>query len=275
MRKMKKAVNVCFWYIVFSYCILSNLCVAKADSDGDDCEIGIAAVGDYSDWNDLNDLSSPIQINKDITEAFSNKKAKKWKIGFRRINTALTKDVFVAVSLGGKDNQYADNVDLMIYSGHGLLPNKHGSDDYAFALDYDGKKQYAKQGQMYLGNKDLEWLVTFTCNLCNGGLKKVGRLAKGIHAVCGYSTRVLLVPTMGKTFAGKLKNGVSVKEAFLSTAKETQPWKDSVTHPERTAAVFTTKSCANDCIWGYGSVASDPKAYSKDSSQYIMYTYKY
>lgn len=188
-------------------------------------------------------------------------------------NSKTTVNIFKAKSLGGNDYQYADDVDLLFYAGHSLKPKYHGATDYSFALDYNKSKKYAKQSEMYLGNRDLEWLVTFSCNFCKGGLKSVGHLAKGIHSVCGYSTGVILVPTMGKTMVAKLKKGVTVKEAFFATANETQPWNDEVN--TRIASVFTAKSCANDCIWGYGKVASDPKSYSVDPSLYVMYQYNY
>ena len=70
----------------------------------------------------------------------------------------------------------------------------------------------------------------------------------------------------------KLKKGISVKEAFFATAQETQPWYDGYV-TRRAANVFTTKNCENDRIWGYGSVANDPKPYSEDSSKYINCKY--
>ena len=33
---------------------------------------------------------------------------------------------------------------------------------------------------LFLGNKDLEWFVTFTCNFLKGGLSEVGHMAKEI-----------------------------------------------------------------------------------------------
>ncbi len=252
--------------------IFSDVNVVKADSDGNLCEVGVLVVGDYSDWDDLGNLNAPIQIKKDVESAFKKGNAKGWSIGVAKQNKDVKINMFKGKSLGGKDNEFADNVDLLFWSGHGLKPNCHGASDYSLALDYSGGKKYAKQSEMYLGNKDLEWFVTFTCNFLKGGLDDVGHLAKGIHCVCGYQTGVILVSNMGKTMSNKLKKGISVKEAFFATADETQPWNDFST---RKAAVFTTTSCAADRIWGYGKQASDPKSYSQDSSDYIIYQYKY
>lgn len=260
--------------IVFALSILisslNNSKIALADSDGNTCEVGIAAVGNYSYWDDLNNLSAPTKIGDSIYKAF-NGNAKKWKIGFCSYDAMVTVDEFRGKSLGGYDHLYADNVDLLFYIGHGLTPNTHGAKDYCFALCYDKKEYRANQSEMFLGNKDLEWFITFTCNFCKGSMSKLGHMAKGLHALCGFSTGAILTSNMGSVISAKLKRGVSVKEAFFATAKETQPWKDKIY--SRVANVFTTKSCANDRIWGYGNVASDPKAYSADPSKYVKYSY--
>lgn len=243
----------------------------KADNDNGAREIGIECVGNYSTWNDLDDLGSPLNIADDFAEAFSNNN-KKWKVSYNFKNNVVWETDFRGASLGGRDSTYADNVDLLIYSGHGLKPKGHGSDDYAFALNSKQKSKYAKQSEMYLGNRDLEWLVTFTCNfLASKDLNKIGHMAKGIHAICGFETTVILTADMGSVFAKKLKKGYSVKEAFFGTAKDTRIWYKS----GGTAGVFTTTKNEKDRIWGYGTTASDPKNYSKNKSGYILYSYKY
>ncbi len=272
--KHTNKVKTCLGMILAVAIVMNSSINASADSDGNTCSVGIATVSDYTHWNgDLKNLKAPSSIANDIYDEFKSGQAKKWSVGFLLTNTGVFENVFKGKSLGGQDDLYADNVDLLFYSGHGLQPNTHGAGNYySFALDYKKGKHYAKQPEMFLGNKDLEWFVTFTCNFLNGGLSEVGHMAKGIHSICGYQTVILLVPNMGKVMCGKLKKGISVKEAFFATADETQPWKDIY---QRTAAVFTTKDCATDRIWGYGSQADDPKPYSEAPGKYIIYKYNY
>lgn len=242
----------------------------KADGDGNAREIGVECVGNYSSWSDLDNLESPYKIGNDFADAFQNDK-KNWTVKFRYMDSLVEEKDFRGASLGGNDNQIADNVDLLIYSGHGLTPGSHGAKDYSFALNTKYDTKYAKQSEMYLGNRDLEWLVTFTCNfLASKNMKKIGHMAKGIHAICGFETGVVLTPHMGSVFASKLKKGYSVKESFFATANETRVW-----YSGGTAGVFTTTKNANDCLTGYGKVASDPEDYSKNSSGYILYSYNY
>ena len=114
-----------------------------------------------------------------------------------------------------------------------------------------------------------EWFITFTCNFLNGSNDQIGRMMEGLHTVCGYSTDMTVTANAGDLMASKLKSGMSVKEAYFSYAKQTQSKKS-----KNTACVFTTKTLANDHIWGYGTVGSDPTPYSKSKSGYIKYSYR-
>lgn len=273
MKKLYKYKSVIICILVFAIIGMTEPKKVFADSDGDTCEVGIAVVGNYSYWDDLDNLNAPTDIGDSIYNAFKSGKAKNWKIGFQSYDHMVDIDTFKAKSLGGSDHKWADDVDLLFYSGHGLKPRYHGATDYSFALCYNKGKHRAKQGEMRLGNRDLEWLVTFTCNFCKGSNDEIGRMASGVHSICGFSTGVYLTSNMGEVMCSKLKSGVSVKEAFFATAHETQPWRDQ--WKDRTACVFTTKSCADDRIWGYGKVAKDPVPYAKNSSGYVKYSYDY
>ena len=268
MRRYRKIVTICLAAVI----CLNSPVITMADNDAGAKEIGIACVGDYSSWNGkLDDLKSPINIANDFANEFADDD-KNWKVKFKHLNNLVWETDFKGKILGGEDHIYADNVDILIYSGHGIKPNKYGSTDYAFALNTKKSSKYANQSQMYFGDRDLEWLVTFTCNfLASKDLDTIGHMAKGVHAICGFETTVILTADMGKVFAKKLKKGYSVKESFFATAEETRIWYKS----GGTAGVFTTKNNADDCLWGYGKVVADPARYSSNSSGYVLYSYKY
>lgn len=259
--------KVCFSMLMCFSLFLSTVESVSADEDGDHVAVGVAAVSNYSGWSDLSNINSTSQIASDISSEFSN--AKKWNVSFVARNNGVYPFMFRGKSVGGKDNLYGDNVDLLFYTGHGLKPNTHGASDYSFALNPSGNKAYVNQSEMFLGNRDLEWLVTFTCNFLNGGLQKIGRLAYGVHSVCGYRTDMTITANAGELFCHKLKSGISVKEAFFAYAKATQRSFD-----KNVAAVFTTRTYADECIWGYGNtISKDPKPYKESPSDYVMYYY--
>lgn len=268
IKKLVTCVLICIVIYNLSICVY-------ADTDGDLVEVGIECIGDYSEWDDLDDLSSPIYIANDIYSAFRAGNAKGWRIQYMNLNNMVRETDFKGKSLGGYDHFYADDVDLLFYSGHGLSPNatfSHGAKVNSLAMNNQKNSYYAKQNQMYLGNQDLEWFVTFTCNFLNASMDEIGSMAKGVHCICGMETGVYLYPTQGKIMSDKLKRGISVKEAYFATLEETAifDWGQ-----KQTAAVFTTRSCANDRIWGYGTQGADPESYSNNKSIYIKYRYTY
>lgn len=273
-----------------------------ASADTNDKTIGVEIVGNYSKWNDLSDLRAPYNIGKGITAEISNNN-KGWKTKFYLKDETVHENDFKGVSLGGNDDDYLDAVDLFIYAGHGIRPNYYGAVDYSLALNPSKGGKYAKQSEMFVGNGNLEWLVTFTCNfLASKDKDRIGHMSKGVHSICGYMDTIFLTDDMGKVFIKKLKSGMSVKQAFFETSKETRPSQrviDAAAEAvvignaivglpayvgnelanrinRKTAAVFTTKKNADDRIWGYGNTASDPEKYSnKTKDKYLFYTYVY
>lgn len=86
---------------------------------------------------------------------------------------------------GGTDKQWADNVDLAWFTGHG---SERGW------LAYN-QKVARYDGGMSLGDGDLEYLTVAACNVLSlfsaGGLSTVdrwGRIFDGLHMMFGYST---------------------------------------------------------------------------------------
>lgn len=80
---MKKILLRIIGFSLIVYMILiNNSNVVKADVDGNVVEVGVAVVGDYSDWDDLGNLKAPIQIGEDIDYAFEYGNAKSWRNGF-------------------------------------------------------------------------------------------------------------------------------------------------------------------------------------------------
>nr|MCR5186882.1 DUF6345 domain-containing protein [Clostridia bacterium] len=255
---------------------------SKDQDDYDNRRIAVEYAGYYDTWGgDLDNLKSPADISNGIVDELKGS-PKGWKIKYVKSDYSVWETDFKGVSIGGHDNEYADSVDMLIYTGHGVKPKHHGATDYSFALNTYKNTRYAKQSEMYLGNGDLEWLVTFTCNfLASKDLDKIGHMSKGLHAICGYESSVILTPHMGRIFLEKLKRGISVKEAFFATSLECRVGIDKIINKkgENVAGVFTTKKNENDRLWGFGDTASDPLSYSKDNnkikSKYKLCTYDY
>ena len=310
MQKRKDIINVkkkivCILMTCIMITVLVNVICASEDKD--DKTIGVEIVGNYSKWNgDLKNLKAPYKIGNGITSIVS-RDLKGWKTKFYLKDETVQENDFKGVSLGGNDNKYIDAVDLFIYAGHGVIPNDHGAKDYSFALSPSKGGKYAKQSEMFIGNGNLEWLVTFTCNFLSSKDKdRIGHMARGVHSICGFEDAILLTDDMGEVFIKKLKSGMSVKQAFFETAKETKPrrgvkYEDAINIgaavagcpaggecimdmanniinlvDKKKVGCFTTEKNVNDRIWGYGKTASDPKKYnSKTKDKYKLYSYNF
>lgn len=171
--EMKRYLKV-EYFVVLLFCLIAQtLNVVKGDNGKR--EIGIECVGNYSTWDDLDDLKCPLIIAEDVAKDLPGNK--NWNLKFKLLNNVVFSSDFTGHDLvGGNDHIFADNVDLLIYSGHGLKPNSHGAADYSFAMNTEQKLKYAYQKYMRLGDRDCEWLVTFTCNfLTSNDLDRIGK----------------------------------------------------------------------------------------------------
>lgn len=242
-----------------------------ANDDGDSVEVGITTIQTYSGTG--SPISSNLSATKSIADSLYNEfksgSAKGWSVRYNHKNTDVLEKDFRSKNYGGNDYIYADNVDLLFYAGHGVRPGYYGSSNYAFVLSTKTDSYYAELGKMELGDKDLEWLVTFTCNFLYGSLDTIGRAAKDIHAICGFRTDMAITSDAGKIFAQACKQGISVKEAYFRYGKNTQPG-----YLKNTVAVFTYTNTADDRLWGYGTVGPDPIVYSYSKKGYILYEYR-
>lgn len=235
------------------------------DTDDGKLEIGIEAIKTYNLGAPITkDIKSAENIYNDLVSGWGN------NVKIKHYNKAVKEVNFKGKSLGGNDSNNADSVDLLFFVGHGVKPNSYGSDDNSLIMNTKSDKYYAELGEMRLGNTDLEWFITITCNFLNTSLSKIGRAAYGVHAICGFQTQCLVTANAGKILTDKLQAGYSVKESFFSYAAKTQAAASDV----HRAAVFTNTYCANESIWEYGStMGGDPKPYNTDSSKYILYYY--
>jgi len=159
----------------------------------------------------------------------------------------------VGTPSSGSDSLYADDVDIAFFSGHGsrtgLLFGVTGYDDGV-----------AKNTEMRLGDKNLEWIVFDGCQALDyDGGDVFGRwgwpVFKGLHYILGFHTTCYDVKSRGKKFAKRLNDGWTVREAWIKACKETE---GSGTHYAYLRANASGVNTYNDHWWGKGSVSGDP-----------------
>jgi hypothetical protein len=157
-------------------------------------------------------------------------------------------------SRGGNATNYADNVDLLFYTGHA---NGNG---FTFPGNRDdGWLTYPDAGY---GMNDLEWMVIAAC----GPLQRMsdgvhvfdrwGPAFRGLHILMGYATVSGDNRVEGEKFSRYLlQDRMSMRQAWAKTATEVQ--SSSVIYSYMVPLGSGWISNFNDHYWGRGSVGPD------------------
>jgi len=206
------------------------------------------AVEEYNGTN--SDLPATITEGEKFESAVA-KWGNAWKTDFRWTDNNAWERDFKTPGLGGTDTAWADDVDLMLFAGHG---NQNGvffgvnQDDLTIRFD-----------EAVLGNRDLEWIILDACNVLQDNAGKWNRwgwpVFKGLHYVFSYSTSTFDVDSRGEDFmkyAGKYD--WRVKDAWV---------KATILSENGTTAAYmradnATSNTYDDHLWGHGFVSSDP-----------------
>lgn len=161
----------------------------------------------------------------------------------------------------GSDSTWIDDVDIAFFSGHGS-PN---GPFFGVANHNDGE---VRPDQVKWGNKDLEWIVFDACEvLKHTSENSVARwwgAFKGLHMILGFHSYCYDKANRGLEFARKLKEGWSIKAAWIYACEQTE-------EPNTVWAILGAAESwgaegdeiqtdtGNDHLHGFGYVSADPK----------------
>lgn len=174
-------------------------------------------------------------------------------------------------------DDYAEKADVAFFVGHGF------GGSFVFTTDHD--EYVLPSSEMSLGDGDLEFLFTFTCNFTNpttahpndsdfpGSEPFDPNMMNGLHIVCGYKTNMTITADAGLLLADYL-TGFStykqrtVREAWRMYGEATQQgaW-------ENTMRIWFADDCKDDYLAGLGDVSSDPEPYSDSPNDYSYVDY--
>jgi hypothetical protein len=152
----------------------------------------------------------------------------------------------------GDDQIWADDVDIVFFSGHGSIAG-------AFFGKADHDNGEAKPSELKLGNQDCEWVVFDACEVLESdSLKVFDRFRNafaGLHFILGFDTTCIDSGDRGRKFAQRLNDGWTVRNAWIRACTETE---DSDTNWAYMRADAAGTDTFNDHWWGKGFVSSDP-----------------
>jgi len=149
-------------------------------------------------------------------------------------------------------DDYADDVDIVIFSGHGRkLEPINGPLFSVFMLS----DHLTPLSCRTLGNKDLEWMALDCCDaLSNGSFQNWASSMHGLHLILGFKTKCYDVP-LGKTFAEKMiHEGLTVMAAWFTAADCEEPKNKEIV----ARVIGETAQMGSDYLWGLGNVSPDP-----------------
>ncbi len=214
----------------------------------------------FYEWVE-NYSSSPLSKTSDDAEGLGDKLPSGWSISGYGNSSAWEED-FKRTEYGGTNNTYADEHDLVFFSGHGSTGDGEYYSDTTRCIkfsdnDHDDRKMTAGDAYDSWGDSDMEWLGMSACQT----MKQDNRWASsmnGVHLIMGWETNMYDIK-FGKHFAkrmvdsGSMDSAYSVKSSWFYAAEKTHWYAD------RTAEVIGENSTmGSDYLWGEGSVNSDP-----------------
>ena len=148
-------------------------------------------------------------------------------------------------NLPGATHTYAnmDDVDLMIYTGHGYAKNRNqeegefvynslhfglntGQPSHAFGAGNISAANYTTLDAINFGNGTrTKWLVTYTCNFLNTEQQDsnvFNILSNGGRLVLGLGSKSYIVAQEGEDFAWYLNHGYTIANAFFQAGHKNQ-----------------------------------------------------
>ena len=241
---------------------------AYADNDGAAAGIGVEWVGQYvgtgapaANFGNLDTVDECLGGLYNIAAD----SATDWLWDFNWGNELAWELDWKAPRAGGDASAWADNVDLVAFSGHGLGNN--------FQFNNHNNDWVTTIGDLDLGLRDCEWALTYTCNFLHGSPSDYGVAANGVHLICGYATDMTITANGGSWFAywATSSSGAAypVRVAWYKYGQNTQSGAD-----ENTARTFGAVASVNDYLWGYGPVSADPPPYGGNESKYAYWSTK-
>jgi hypothetical protein len=150
----------------------------------------------------------------------------------------------------GTDTTWADDVDMVFFSGHG------SPGGFLFGVKTDDAQ--AKPKEIQWGDRDLDWIVLDACNVLerDGVFDRWGwPVFKGLHYILGFHTTTSDEADRGRLLAQYLNAGWTVRSAWIKCCQDTE---DSSTEWAYLRGDENGTDTYNDHWWGKGTVSDDP-----------------
>ena len=173
----------------------------------------------------------------------------------------------------------ADSVDFMLFSGHGFkvgnegvsynsshFYTKNSSTSFHEQNQHSDGESNADTCEIYwgYGSAITKWVALFSCNFLNTSDTLWNSVMWGAHQVLGFGSVMYIHSGQGTRFAQYLFNGKEVRQAFLDSCKEFQPYNDT---PTICTVLFANRS-DHDTIMSFSD--KPPSIFSGEEQYYYQ-----
>lgn len=171
---------------------------------------------------------------------------------------------------GSFSNDSIDDVDFMIFSGHGYGKGLHGiANNSLHYYTLNSTTNYHASGDSgEIANAanvttveadwgksgtDTKWVATFSCNFVNTSDSSYNTMMQGIHIYMGFGSVMWVDSREGALFGKELRNGNNIIDSFLDGVSKYQSGK--CTNPVIAKTIYADIS-RNDTILNYSAKPS-------------------
>ena len=180
---------------------------------------------------------------------------------------------------------FSNNIDFMIYIGHGLTAIDNKGNRLHYNCDFNGNyhtsdhndEDYnAYSSNMHFGSSEskLRWVWLYTCNFLTTGDHvddaDLKNMMTGAHIVMGYASTAYLCDNMVEEFAFHLRNGEPIISAYFRAGYEGEASATSDHHLQK---VLYIPQAINETIYSpnihYSYNSSDVLAQTHDIQEFF------
>ena len=185
-----------------------------------------------------------------------------------------TKRDFLSKSFNTISHDNIDDVDIMVYVGHGLTNSgmhfTQGSNGYQHSVDKSSHtiselNFSISEAKFGYGDARTKWVVAYTCNFLNHSLNEMKPMMQGVNIVLGYSTTSYLIDEQMELFGIKLDEGETIIDAWFASSTKHHEYADF----DATMAAVYVDDAENDTIYRY---LGDTKTYLDETISYITHS---
>jgi hypothetical protein len=187
-------------------------------------EVGVEWVNDYSGARSAGYQYIDLTNADDDAVGFYNYLGQNsFTIRFSYGDSVAWESDFERPEVGGYDNLYVYNVDIVYFSGHG------GQYAFWFGVNHDGDGEYQFRvncNEAYWGdNCDLEWIFISACLVLNEATyTNWGGVFGDVHGICSFHTESYDCPDLGYWMAYYATDGgYSTGDAWRLATRRVQP----------------------------------------------------